>query len=65
MGKRTKRQPIHYVDNKDFLVAMTEWKERYDIAKKNEQPKPQFSNYITNCFMRICNDKRTLQMESS
>ena len=30
-----KKKSIHYVDNKEFLRAMIEWREGYDLAEKN------------------------------
>ena len=43
----------HYVDNKEFLAAMIE---RRELIAKNEaegKPKPQVSNYIGECILKI------------
>lgn len=43
----------HYVDNKKFLQALIEHKEKVDEAKRLGEPKPQISNYIGECFLKI------------
>ena len=49
----TKRKRLHYVDNKLFLKAMIEWKEKCLIAEKEEKPQPSVTNYIGECFFKI------------
>tara|TARA_Y100000593_G_scaffold91414_1_gene180104 strand:- start:8572 stop:9102 length:531 start_codon:yes stop_codon:yes gene_type:complete len=44
-----RKKGAHYVDNKKFLQAMTEWKE--DCVKKGEQV--PVTNYIGECFLKI------------
>ena len=44
-----RKKGIHYVDNKEFLRAMIEWKE--DCVKKEEQL--PVTNYIGECFFKI------------
>ena len=55
-----KKAKPHYVDNKVFLQAMTEWKALCKIAEekqkdlpKEERTKPQVTNYIGECFLKI------------
>lgn len=48
-----KKKSIHYVDNKEFLRAMIEWREGYDLAEKNEIQTPPVTNYIGECFLKI------------
>ena len=36
----------HYVDNKVFLQAMIEWKEKCKIAEEADDQKPAVTNYI-------------------
>ena len=48
-----KKKSIHYVDNKEFLRAMIEWREEYDLAEKNEIQTPPVTNYIGECFLKI------------
>ena len=43
----------HYVDNKLFLQAMIEWKEKCLIAEKEEKAQPPVTNYIGECFLKI------------
>ena len=50
---KTKKQKPHYVDNKLFLQAMIEWKEKCLIAEKEEKPQPSVTNYIGECFFKI------------
>ena len=48
-----KKKSIHYVDNKEFLRAMIEWREGYDLAEKNEIQTPPVTDYIGECFLKI------------
>ena len=50
-----KNKKPHYVNNKEFLQAMIEWKNRCKEAKKNGKPVPQVTNYIGECFLKIAN----------
>lgn len=43
----------HYVDNKKFLQALIEHNEKVNEAKRLGLPKPQISNYIGECFLKI------------
>jgi DNA-directed RNA polymerase specialized sigma subunit len=43
----------HYVDNKKFLQALLEYKEKVDKAKEENQEIPQVPNYIGECFIKI------------
>ena len=45
MAKR-KSTTAHYVDNKVFLQAMREWKEKCEEAEQMGEDKPRVSNYI-------------------
>lgn len=47
------KTPNHYIDNKQFLQALLEHKEKVQLAKENNQPKPAVSNYIGDCFIKI------------
>ena len=49
----TKKKSVHYVDNKKFLQAMTEWKENCAMAEEADDPKPPLTNYIGECFLKI------------
>src|SRR5210317_992187 len=45
----------HYVNNKDFLEAMTAYKKEVDKAKRQKKDKPIVSDYIGSCFLKIAN----------
>lgn len=44
--------PTHYVNNKAFTAALVEYMEKYNATPEGER-KPQVSNYIGDCFLRI------------
>ena len=50
---RKKSKSVHYVDNKEFLRAMIEFKGKCKVAKDNEEDQPPVSNYIGECFLKI------------
>jgi hypothetical protein len=43
----------HYINNEDFLLALTTYKESCDAAKAANKPEPKVPNYIGECFMKI------------
>lgn len=43
----------HYVNNKEFLAAIVEMKEKVKYAEENGLPKPIISNYIGDCILKI------------
>lgn len=43
----------HYVNNADFLAAIKEYKQQVLEAEESGQPKPQVSNYIGECILKI------------
>ena len=43
----------HYINNADFLKALTEYRELCDMAKKEDKPEPSIPNYIGECFLKI------------
>ena len=53
MRKTTKKE--HYVNNKEFLAAMTEYSKDVNRAKRNKKPKPPVTDYIGSCFLKIAN----------
>jgi|TARA_B100000959_G_scaffold256240_1_gene289239 DNA-directed RNA polymerase specialized sigma24 family protein len=52
---RTKKKPEHYVDNKRFLLAMTEYRKDCKRAERSKQQKPLVTDYIGECFLKIAN----------
>ena len=51
---KAKNKP-HYVDNKKFLQAMIEHREKCRVAEEKGKKKPDVSNYIGECFLKIAN----------
>jgi hypothetical protein len=43
----------HYIDNKLFLVHMTEYRAAVDVAKAEDKKKPQIPRYVAEAFMKI------------
>lgn len=43
----------HYIDNKAFHAALVERKGLVDASKLEEKPKPQISNYLGACFLKM------------
>ena len=52
--KKAKEKP-HYVDNKKFLEAMIEHKDKCEKAKDKGKKRPEVTNYIGECFLKIGN----------
>ena len=52
--KKAKEKP-HYVDNKKFLEAMIEHRDKCEKAKNKNRKKPEVTNYIGECFLKIAN----------
>jgi len=55
MNKKTKTQKEHYVNNKEFLAAMIEYKKSVAEAEKKKKTKPPVTDYIGGCFLKIAN----------
>ena len=51
MAKR--KQTEYYVNNKEFLAAITEFRDKVIKAKEQEKPRPRVTNYIGECFLKI------------
>ena len=50
---RTRKKSEHYVNNKEFLEALVVFKAKCAAAKEAGEQRPQISNYIGDCFMKI------------
>ena len=48
-----KKKSEHYVNNKEFLEALVVFKAKCLAAKEAGEPRPQISNYIGECFLKI------------
>ena len=53
MRKTTKKE--HYVNNKEFLLAMINYRKAVNKAKREKKPKPPVTDYIGSCFLKIAN----------
>ena len=51
---KAKNKP-HYVDNKKFLQAMIEYRDKCKKAEEKNRKKPLVTNYIGECFLKIAN----------
>ena len=51
---KAKNKP-HYVDNKMFLQAMIEYRDKCKKAEEKNRKKPLVTNYIGECFLKIAN----------
>ena len=49
------KKKVHYVDNKKFLAAIVERKELHKEAEEAGESKPQISNYLGECILKIAN----------
>ena len=52
---KTKKKSEHYVNNKEFLAAMVEYKKLVDKAKKAGKKNPRVPDYVGECFLKIAN----------
>ena len=51
----TKKKPEHYVNNKEFLHAMIDYRKSVNKAKRLKQNKPPVPNYVGECFLKKAN----------
>ena len=51
---KAKNKP-HYVDNKKFLQAMIEYRDKCKKAEEKNRKKRDVTNYIGECFLKIAN----------
>ena len=50
-----KKNNTHYVDNKKFLESLKEWKDKCQEAEEAGDERPQITNYMGECFLKIAN----------
>ena len=50
-----KKKKVHYVDNKKFLAAIVERKVLLKEAEEEGESKPQITNYLGECILKIAN----------
>lgn len=51
----SKAKKEHYVNNKEFLAAMTVYRKSVRKAEREKKDKPMVSDYIGSCFLKIAN----------
>jgi len=49
----SKKNTEYYVNNKEFLQAITVFKKQVNEAKKNDLARPRIPRYIGDCFLKI------------
>ena len=49
------KKKVHYVDNKKFLAAIVERKVLLKEAEEEGESKPQITNYLGECILKIAN----------
>ena len=52
-GMAKRKRSEHYVNNKEFLAAITEYRHLVINARENDKPRPRVPNYIGSCFLKI------------
>ena len=53
--KKDKTKNAHYIDNKEFLRAITEYRGKVLAAKEAGGEKPRVTNYLGECMVKISN----------
>ena len=48
-----KKKSQHYVNNKELLAALIDYRAEVAVAKTKDLPKPRISNYLGECFLKI------------
>tara|TARA_B100001559_G_scaffold11616_1_gene10151 strand:+ start:31 stop:492 length:462 start_codon:yes stop_codon:yes gene_type:complete len=48
-----KKKSEHYVNNKEFLLALVDFRAECKEAEEKGEPKPRIGNYIGECFLKI------------
>ena len=55
MAKRRDPNSAHYIDNKEMLVKISEYRVKRLEAEECGEPKPRVTNYLGECFVKIAN----------
>ena len=48
-----KKENVHYVNNKEFSIAVVEYVNSTTEARESNKPEPQINDYIGTCFLKI------------
>ena len=57
-----KKKSEHYVNNKELLAALIDYRAEVAVAKAKDLPKPRISNYLGSCFLKIATHYLTNQI---
>ena len=49
----TRKKTEYYVNNKEFLAAITDYRQKVHAAKEAGKPRPRVTNYLGECFLKI------------
>ena len=49
----TRKKTEYYVNNKEFLAAITDYRQKVHTAKEADKPRPRVTNYLGSCFLKI------------
>ena len=49
----TRKKTEYYVNNKEFLAAITDYRQKVHAAKEANKPRPRVTNYLGSCFLKI------------
>jgi len=52
-GMTKRKRSEHYVNNKEFLAALIDYRERVALAAERGETKPVIPRYIGECFLKI------------
>ena len=50
-----KKNPLHYVDNEQFLESIIKYQNEIKQAKEDDGEPPPIPEYLGECFMKIAN----------
>ena len=48
-----RKKTEYYVNNKEFLAAITDYRDKVYAAKEAGKPRPRVTNYLGSCFLKI------------
>jgi len=51
--RKVKKVSEHYVNNKEFLDSIVEYKKKVKAALEKNETKPRITNYLGECFLKI------------
>ena len=51
--RMTRKKTEYYVNNKEFLAAITDYRDKVHAAKEADKNRPRVPEYIGSCFLKI------------